>query len=165
LSLEFTDITCYLNTNPDLKLTDLKGKVKHVYFLTYTCINYINTVPYADDCYQKNADEDFTISGIHSLEFDFENDMIIQKKQYITMIQSFQGHKIIITEYSICVGNQYWLRDYLIDMQWFIKYNHIDEGDYEQIKRQFSSYYQKERKNGDNNWKFGNKKVVIFSQK
>ena len=77
MALEFTDITCYLNTNPDLKLTDLKGKVELVYFLTYTCINYINTVPYIDDWYQKNADEDFTIIGIHSLEFDFENDMII----------------------------------------------------------------------------------------
>lgn len=55
MSLEFTDITCYLNTNPDLKLTDLKGKVKHVYFLTCTCINYINTVPYADDWYQKKC--------------------------------------------------------------------------------------------------------------
>lgn len=69
---ENTDITGYLNTNPDLKLTDLKGKVKLVLFWTHKCINYIHTASYLDDGHENYADEDSTIVGIHSPGFNFK---------------------------------------------------------------------------------------------
>jgi hypothetical protein len=36
-------------------------------------------------------------------------------------------------------GNQYWPRDYLIDTQGFIRYNHIGEGDYNQTEKAIQS--------------------------
>ena len=69
---EFAQISGYLNTSPNIKLADLKGKVVLVDFWTYTCINCIRTIPYLNDWNQKYADKGLVIVGVHSPEFEFE---------------------------------------------------------------------------------------------
>jgi hypothetical protein len=46
--------------------------VKLVLFWTYKRINYIHTAPYLDDRHEKYADEDSTIVGIYSPEFNLK---------------------------------------------------------------------------------------------
>ena len=136
---EFTDITGYLNTNPDLKLTDLKGKVVLVHFWTYTCINCKHTIPHLNEWYKKYADEDFTIIGVHSPEFDFEKDIGNVKEA----VKDYDIEYPVIQDNNYgtwnAYGNQYWPRDYLIDTQGFIRYNHIGEGDYDQTEKAIQS--------------------------
>jgi thiol-disulfide isomerase/thioredoxin len=132
---EFTDITGYLNTNPDLKLTDLKGKVVLVHFWTYTCINCKHTIPHLNEWYEKYADEGFIIIGVHSPEFDFEKD--IDNVKEAVKDNDIQYPVIQDNNYGTwnAYGNQYWPRDYLIDTQGFIRYNHIGEGDYDKTEK------------------------------
>jgi len=136
---EFTDITGYLNTNPDLKLTDLKGKVVLVHFWTYTCINCKHTIPHLNEWYEKYADEGFTIIGVHSPEFDFEKDIGNVKEA----VKDYDIEYPVIQDNNYgtwnAYGNQYWPRDYLVDTQGFIRYNHIGEGDYNQTEKAIQS--------------------------
>ncbi|MEK6868824.1 MAG: redoxin domain-containing protein, partial [Nanoarchaeota archaeon] len=60
---ELTGIAGYINTEPDIKIQDLKGKVVLVDFWTYTCINCIRTLPYLKDWHDKYADKGLVILG------------------------------------------------------------------------------------------------------
>src|SRR5215216_1089864 len=71
---EFAKINGYINTAP-IKLADLRGKVVLVNFWTYTCINWIRTIPYLVDWYENYADKGLVIVGVHTPEFEFEKNI------------------------------------------------------------------------------------------
>ena len=71
---EFADINRFINTAP-IKLAGLKGKVVLVDFWTYTCINWIRTIPYLVDWNEKYADKGLVIVGVHTPEFEFEKNI------------------------------------------------------------------------------------------
>jgi thiol-disulfide isomerase/thioredoxin len=110
-----------------------------VHFWTYTCINCKHTIPYLNEWYAKYADEDFTIIGVHSPEFDFEKDIDNVKEA----VKDYDIEYPVIQDNNYgtwnAYGNQYWPRDYLIDTQGFIRYNHIGEGDYDQTEKAIQS--------------------------
>ena len=58
LAPELTGIVGYINTNDDLKIAHLRGKVVLVDFWTYSCINCIRTSPYLISWYEKYHDKD-----------------------------------------------------------------------------------------------------------
>ncbi|HET7148030.1 MAG TPA: thioredoxin family protein [Candidatus Nitrosopolaris sp.] len=129
---EFAQIAGYVNTpsNAPLTLGSLKGKVVLVDFWTYSCINCIRTLPHLNDWYQKYADKGFVIVGVHSPEFDFEKNydnvkIAVQKLgiKFPVILDSNHGT-------WNAYGNMYWPRDYLVDTQGYIRYDHIGEGDY-----------------------------------
>jgi thiol-disulfide isomerase/thioredoxin len=136
---EFTQISGYLNTNPNMKLADLKGKVVLVDFWTYTCINCIRTIPYLNDWNQKYADKGLVIVGVHSPEFEFE-------KNYNNVNAAVQKYGI---RYPVvqdndhgtwnAYANQYWPRDYLIDSDGYIRHDHIGEGGYAETEKVIQS--------------------------
>jgi thiol-disulfide isomerase/thioredoxin len=139
---EFAQISGYLNTpnnNSPLTLSSLKGKVVLVYIWTYTCINSIRPMPYIDDWNQKYSNNGLVIVGVHSPEFQFE-------KKYTNVNDAVQRFGIT---YPVVLdsnhgtwnayGNNYWPRYYLIDTQGYIRYDHIGEGDYNQIEKSIQS--------------------------
>src|SRR6476620_11216734 len=134
---EFTDATGYLNTNnSNLRLIDLRGKVVLVHFWTYNCSNCIHTIPHLNEWYQKYSNKGFTIVGIQTPEFDFEKNIEDVKaaiKQYDIKYPVVQDNKYATWN---AYGNKYWPRDYLIDTQGFIRYNHIGEGGYDQTEKE-----------------------------
>src|SRR5215207_3412123 len=125
---EFAQISGYINTpnnNSPITLSSLKGKVVLVYIWTYTCINSIRPMPYIHDWDQKYSDKGLVTVGVHSPEFGFE----------IT-------HPVIIdSDHGTwnAYENNYWPRFYLIDTQGYIRYDHIGEGDYNQIEKAIQS--------------------------
>ncbi len=126
---DFSQITGYINTKP-IKLADLNGKIVLVHFWTFDCINCKHTIPYLNEWYQKYAGKGFTIIGVHSPELGFEKDINNVK-------ESVNKNNIkypVLQDNNFgtwnAYGNQYWPRDYLIDAQGFIRYDHIGEGDY-----------------------------------
>jgi thiol-disulfide isomerase/thioredoxin len=139
---EFAQISGYINTpnnNSPITLSSLKGKVVLVYIWTYTCINSIRPMPYIDDWNQKYSDKGLVTVGVHSPEFEFEKNHANVKDAvkrfgitYPVIIDSDHG---TWNAYE----NNYWPRFYLIDTQGYIRYDHIGEGDYNQIEKAIQS--------------------------
>jgi thiol-disulfide isomerase/thioredoxin len=139
---EFAQISGYINTpnnNSPITLSSLKGKVVLVYIWTYTCINSIRPMPYIDDWNQKYADKGLVTVGVHSPEFTFEKNYTNVK----AAVQRFGITYPVILDSDHgtwnAYGNQYWPRYYLIDTQGYIRYDHIGEGNYDQIEKAIQS--------------------------
>ena len=139
---EFVQISGYINTpnnNHPITLSSLRGKVVLLYIWTYTCINSIRPMPYIDDWNQKYSNKGLVVVGVHSPEFQFE-------KNYANVKDAVQRFGI---KYPVILdsnhgtwnayGNNYWPRYYLIDAQGYIRYNHVGEGDYNQIEKSIRS--------------------------
>ena len=70
----FDGATGWLNSEP-LTPEGLRGRVVLVDFWTYTCINWIRTLPYVRAWAAKYADAGLTVVGVHTPEFGFERDL------------------------------------------------------------------------------------------
>src|SRR3954454_16119218 len=66
--------TEWLNS-PPLTPAALRGKVVLVDFWTYTCINWLRTLPYVRAWADKYRDQGLVVVGIHSPEFQFERNI------------------------------------------------------------------------------------------
>ncbi len=115
-----------------LALSDLVGKkVILLDFMTYSCINCQRTYPYLNAWYEKYQDEGLEIVGIHTPEFAFEH-----KKENVEEAAREFGLKfplVLDNDYATwrAYGNRYWPRKYLIDIDGYIVYDHIGEGEYD----------------------------------
>jgi thiol-disulfide isomerase/thioredoxin len=136
---EFTGVTGFVNTPAPIKLADLRGKVVLVHFWTYTCINCIHTIPHLNDWYQKYSKKGLVIVGVQAPEFSDEKNINNVK----TAVNNFQIKYPVILDNNYvnwnAYGNNYWPRDYLVDNQGYIRYNHIGEGDYDQTEQMIQS--------------------------
>ncbi|MCB0724698.1 MAG: redoxin domain-containing protein [Ignavibacteriae bacterium] len=69
---EITTTGDWINTNENLTLEKLKGKVVLIEFWTFGCYNCTNTIPHLNEWYGKYKDKGLEIIGIHCPEFDNE---------------------------------------------------------------------------------------------
>src|SRR6266849_3889674 len=63
--------TAWLNSSP-LSAADLQGKVVLVDFWTYTCINWLRTLPYVRAWAARYKEQGLVVIGVHTPEFTFE---------------------------------------------------------------------------------------------
>jgi thiol-disulfide isomerase/thioredoxin len=131
---ELTGIAGYINTDSDIKIQDLKGKVVLVDFWTYTCINCIRTLPYLkawDDNYKEDG---LVIVGVHTPEFKFEQEYDNVKDA----VEKYELKYPIVQDNSYATWraykNRWWPHKYLIDIDGFVVYDHIGEGGYEETE-------------------------------
>jgi thiol-disulfide isomerase/thioredoxin len=132
---ELTAIAGYINTDDSVSILSFKGKVVLVDFWTYTCINCIRTFPYLNSWHEKYEDDGLVIIGVHTPEFNFERD-------YDNVKQAADRYDL---KYAIVQDNDYatwrayenrfWPRKYLVDIDGFIRYDHIGEGKYGETER------------------------------
>src|SRR5712672_4759742 len=66
--------TGWLNSQP-LTAADLRGKVVLVDFWTYTCINWLRTLPYVRAWAAQYKDQGLVVIGVHTPEFTFEENI------------------------------------------------------------------------------------------
>jgi thiol-disulfide isomerase/thioredoxin len=133
---ELAGIQGYINTPQGFKLSDVVGKkVVLIDFWTYSCINCQRTTPYLNAWYQKYKDQGLEIVGVHSPEFDFE-------KKYENVAQAVKQLGIkypVVLDSAMATWaayqNQYWPREYLIDIDGFIVHDHIGEGKYDETEQ------------------------------
>ncbi len=123
--------TTWLNS-PPLTPAGLRGKVVLVEFWTYTCVNWLRTLPYVRAWAEKYKDKGLVVIGAHTPEFSFEKNLDnIRRAAKERMID----YPIAVdSDYGVwnAFNNQYWPALYLIDAQGRIRYHHFGEGDYEQ---------------------------------
>jgi thiol-disulfide isomerase/thioredoxin len=138
---EFAETTGYINTEL-IKLTDLRGKVVLVNFWTYTCINWIRTIPYLVDWNEKYANKGLVIVGIHTPEFEFEKNIDNVK----AAVDKFGLRYPIVQDNDKgtwnAYENKYWPRIYLVDSEGNMRYDHIGEGGYAETEKVIQSLLQ-----------------------
>ncbi|QQR83705.1 redoxin domain-containing protein [Candidatus Peregrinibacteria bacterium] len=130
---EITDPSGYLNTNGEpITLSQFVGnKIVLLDIWTYSCINCQRTLPYINAWYDKYQNYGLEIIGIHSPEFEFEKD--INNVREATERFGVRHPVVLDNDFGTwrAYGNRYWPRKYLIDIDGFVTYDHIGEGDYD----------------------------------
>ncbi len=123
--------TGWLNSEP-LTAAGLRGNVVLINFGTYTCINWLRTLPYVRAWAEKYKRHGLVVIGVHTPEFAFEQniDNVRQAVQDLRI-----EHPIAIdNDYAIWTAfdNHYWPAFYFVDAQGHIRHHQFGEGDYEQ---------------------------------
>jgi thiol-disulfide isomerase/thioredoxin len=125
----FERATGWLNSTP-LTAADLAGRVVLVDFWTYTCVNWLRTLPYLRAWHTKYSSAGLTIVGVHTPEFDFETDPV--NVELHTRELGVEFPVAIDADYGVWgdFANHYWPAVYLADANGRIRYHHFGEGDY-----------------------------------
>jgi hypothetical protein len=118
----------WLNS-PPLTPSSLAGKVVVVDFCTYTCINWLRTLPYRRAWAQKYRDA-VVLIGVHTPEFEFEKNLENVRRAVRQM--RIEYPIVIDNDYSIwrAFKNQYWPALYFIDARGRVRQHHFGEGEY-----------------------------------
>jgi thiol-disulfide isomerase/thioredoxin len=122
--------TVWLNS-PPLSAADLRGKVVLIDFWTYTCINWLRTLPYVRAWAEKYQNHGVVVIGVHAPEFSFEHDLENVRRAAQDMRVSYPI--AIDNDFAIwqAFTNHYWPALYLVDAQGHLRYHHFGEGAYE----------------------------------
>jgi len=124
----------WLNT-PPLTTASLRGKVVVVEFLTYSCINWLRTMPYVRAWAEKYKSQGLVVIGVHTPEFDFEKDIANVRRAAKEMKVEFPI--AVDSDQAIwrAFGNEYWPALYFVDAEGRIRHHHFGEGDYDGSER------------------------------
>jgi len=125
----FDAATGWLNSEP-LTPEALRGRVVLVQFWTYTCVNWLRTLPYVRAWNEKYGARGLTIVGAHTPEFDFERDVdnIAQAARDMEVTYPIA----VDSDYGVwrTFNNHFWPAAYLADAKGRIRYTHFGEGEY-----------------------------------
>ena len=125
----FAGATGWLNSEP-LTPEGLRGRVVLVDFWTYTCVNWLRTLPYLRAWSAKYADQRLTTIGVHTPEFDFEHDVanVVAQARALRVTYPIA----VDNDYGVwqAFANHFWPAIYIADPQGRIRYHHFGEGEY-----------------------------------
>ena len=125
----FERATGWLNSEP-LAPEGLRGRVVLVDFWTYTCVNWLRTLPYLRAWVAKYGSQGLTVVGVHTPEFGFEHD--IANVIAHSRAQGVDYPIALDDDYGVWhdFANHFWPAIYLADAQGRIRYHHFGEGEY-----------------------------------
>jgi thiol-disulfide isomerase/thioredoxin len=120
--------TEWLNS-PRLTAASLAGKVVVVDFWTYTCINWLRTLPYVRAWAGKYREA--VAIGVHTPEFGFERNVDNVRRAVQQM--RIEYPVVIDNDYAIwrAFNNQYWPALYFVDARGRVRDRHFGEGEYQ----------------------------------
>ncbi|HEX6122098.1 MAG TPA: thioredoxin family protein [Ktedonobacterales bacterium] len=126
--------TAWLNS-PPLTAAGLRGTIVLIDFWTYTCVNWLRTLPYVRAWAEKYQDRGLVVIGVHTPEFPFEHDVENVRRAAKDMRVTYPI--AIDNDYTIwqAFGNHYWPALYFVDAQGQIRHHHFGEGEYERSER------------------------------
>ena len=125
----FDGATGWLNSAP-LTPEGLRGRVVLVDFWTYTCVNWLRTLPYVRAWDARYRSQGLTVIGVHTPEFEFEHsvdNVIAQSRTF-----GVEYPIAVDSDYGVwrAFGNHFWPAIYLADAQGRIRFHHFGEGEY-----------------------------------
>jgi Thioredoxin like C-terminal domain/Redoxin len=131
---ELDGATTWLNSEP-LTPAELRGQVVVVQFCTFSCVNWLRTLPYVRAWDAKYRDEGLVMIGAHTPEFSFEHDVE-------NVRSALEGMGV---DYPIAMDNDFavwrafannaWPALYFVDAEGRIRHHHLGEEDYERSER------------------------------
>jgi thiol-disulfide isomerase/thioredoxin len=124
----------WLNSEP-LTAAGLRGRVVLVDFWTYSCINWLRTLPYVSAWHERYRDRGLVVVGVHAPEFGFEHDLDNVRR---AMSELDVGYPVVIdNEFTIwrSFENHYWPAVYLVDRDGRVRFHHYGEGAYEETEQ------------------------------
>jgi thiol-disulfide isomerase/thioredoxin len=124
----------WLNSEP-LTAGGLRGRVVLVDFWTYSCVNWLRTLPYVRAWDERYRDRGLVVVGVHAPEFGFEHDLGNVRR---AVDELGVGHPVVIdNDFTIwrSFENHYWPAVYLVDRDGRVGFRHFGEGAYEETER------------------------------
>ena len=124
----------WLNS-PPLSNHELRGKVVLVNFCTYTCINWLRSLPYVRAWAEKYKNHGLVVIGAHTPEFALEKDVENVRRAAEALKISYPV--AIDSNYAIwrAFENEYWPALYVANAEGHIRHHRFGEGDYERSER------------------------------
>jgi thiol-disulfide isomerase/thioredoxin len=124
----------WLNTQP-LRPEELRGKVVLVNFWTFTCVNWLRTLPYVRAWAEKYKDRGLIVIGVHTPEFNVEKDFA-----NVTRASAALG-----VGYPVATDNDYaiwrafdnyaWPASYFVDAAGRVRHRILGEGSYDKAEQ------------------------------
>lgn len=126
----FDGASAWLNGAP-VTPEGLRGSVVLVNFGTYTCINWIRSLPYVRAWADKYAGRGLTVVGVQTPEFEFEGDLHNVERAVKELDVRYPV--AVDNDYAVwqAFDNHYWPALYIADAQGRIRHHHFGEGEYE----------------------------------
>ena len=126
--------TAWVNS-PPLTADSLKGKVVLVQFWTFTCINWLRTLPHVRAWAESYANSGLVVIGVHSPEFAFERS--VDNVRQATADLKVDYPVAVDSDHAIwrAFNNQYWPAFYLFDGTGRVRHRHFGEGEYAESER------------------------------
>jgi thiol-disulfide isomerase/thioredoxin len=131
---ELDGATVWLNSEP-LTADGLRGRVVLVDFWTYSCVNWLRTLPYVSAWHERYGDSGLVVVGVHAPEFGFEHDLGNVRR---AVGELGVGYPVVIdNDFTIwrSFGNRYWPAVYLVDGDGRVRFRHFGEEAYEETER------------------------------
>ena len=127
----------WLNS-PRLTTPNLAGKVVLVDFWTYTCINWLRTLPYVR-AWARKYRQGLIVIGVHTPEFPFEHNLENVRRAVQQM--RIEYPVVIDNDYSIwrAFNNHYWPALYFLDARGQLRDHHFGEGEYRPVREDSSA--------------------------
>jgi thiol-disulfide isomerase/thioredoxin len=118
-----------------LTAAGLRGKVVLIDFWTYTCINWLRTLPYVRAWAEKYKDRGLVVIGVHSPEFSFEKGIDNVRRAVKDMKVDYPV--AVDSEHAIwrAFDNAYWPALYFVDAKGQVRHHQFGEGEYEQSEK------------------------------
>lgn len=133
--LDLVNLDGWRNTD-NSQLSDFDGQVLVVEMWTFGCFNCQNRIPHTQALYADLADENFDIIGVHAAEFEFERDIPSIERAIVdlgvTWPVAIDTNKENFRAWQEG-GRRFWPRTYVVDQNGDIRFDHIGEGDYEEL--------------------------------
>jgi thiol-disulfide isomerase/thioredoxin len=128
------DAPVWLNSEP-LAAEGLRGRVVLVDIWTYSCVNWLRTLPYVSAWAERYRDRGLVVVGAHCPEFGFEHDL--DNVRHATRELGVEYPVVIDNDFAIwqSLANRYWPAVYLVDRDGRIRFQHFGEGNYDETER------------------------------
>jgi hypothetical protein len=126
--------SAWLNSGP-VSADSLRGRVALVSFGTYTCINWIRSLPWVRAWADKYANQGLAVVGVQTPEFDFEKGL--DGVQVALKAMDVRYAVAVDNDYAVwqAFNNHYWPALYFVDSQGGIRHHRFGEGDYQESER------------------------------
>jgi thiol-disulfide isomerase/thioredoxin len=126
--------TRWLNSEP-LTPAGLRGKVVVVQFCTFSCVNWLRTLPFVRAWEERYRADGLVVIGAHSPEFPFEHDA--EKVQAALEGMGVEYPIAMDNDFAVwrAFANQAWPALYFVDAEGRIRHRHFGEEDYERSER------------------------------
>jgi thiol-disulfide isomerase/thioredoxin len=113
----------------------LRGRVVLVNFWTYSCVNWLRTLPYVRAWAERYRARGLVVVGAHSPEFGFEHELDNVRHAVSELDVSYPI--VIDNDFAIwrSFENHYWPAVYLLDGDGRVHFHHFGEEAYEETER------------------------------